>query len=123
MSNQITTAAVLDALPEASIVRFHIRISKGLRPFAAIKRDGRWYLTGWFTSDGMGYTARDLRGEAMDDPIVVYRPGAEEQFCAWCDSPAAGTAQSGDGNRYPSCGHGIAGTFIASQPTREADHG
>jgi hypothetical protein len=78
MTDQITTAAELDALPEGTIASLSIRISKGLRPVATIKSDGKWYLTGVFTADGCGHTAADLLDEAVDSLTVLHRPVSSE---------------------------------------------
>lgn len=74
MAEQITSAAELDALPDDSIARFPIRISGGPREVAAIKRGGKWYLTGVFTADGHGYKASELLEDATGPLTVLYRP-------------------------------------------------
>lgn len=77
MSTQITRAAELDALPDRTVIGFDLRVMRSVRHVAAIKRDGKWYLTGVFCADGCGYVSRDVLADALDGVSILYRPDAE----------------------------------------------
>ena len=72
MAEQITTAAELDALPDSSVISF--RFSQHHREYAAIKRGGRWYVTGIF--DARGYQAQELLDDGAAGVVVLTGGGA-----------------------------------------------
>ena len=69
MAEQITTAADLAALPDSSVISF--RFSQHHREYAAIKRGGKWYLTGIFSADSCGYEAQELLDDGATGIAVL----------------------------------------------------
>ena len=66
MTETITTAAELDALPDGSVIRFRLN-----REHAAIKRGGEWYLTSIFSADSCGYHAQELLDDGATGIAVL----------------------------------------------------
>lgn len=101
-----------------------------------LEKGHRWnrgddHVCGQDRSGTVEYTCRavlDLRTilSASAGAIAKHEQDVRAEACAWCPSPATGTAEHSDGRRWPSCGelrHGYQVTYRADALAEEADRG